>query len=95
MSDSLTYQHLWDACDRERAGAAAWGDLHARTGNAEIAARFARQARIFASLQQLVGRVADSPVLKQELAEIARRERLARAESHTDHEGTDDVTSVD
>jgi hypothetical protein len=92
MSDapeSITYQHLWDACDRERTDALAWFDVHSRKPNPEFAAAFQRRHAIFEALQKMVGRIAESAMIKNELAEIALRERLA-ADTEKDSEGTDD-----
>lgn len=82
---ALSYQDLWDACDSERQRARAWMDFHASEGNADIAARFAAEYRVFEALQTLVGRIADSARIKDELKAIARRER-ASAQSSDDNE---------
>jgi hypothetical protein len=95
MSDapeSITYQHLWDACDRERIDALAWLDVHTTRPNAEFAALFARRQAVFEAMQKLIGRIADSDLIKRELGEIALRDRLA-AETDKDSEGTDDGSS--
>lgn len=88
-AEKITFDDMWLAIEGERARAEIWAGVHAKEGNAALAAMMRRRERIWAALGGTIDRVGNSAEIKAALraiAEIERRKTEAEAATAGDQQ---------
>jgi hypothetical protein len=76
-AEKITFNDMWLAIEGERARAEIWAGLHAKEGNAALAALMRRRERIWSALGKTIDRVGNSAEIKAALCAIAEADRRA------------------